>query len=249
MIVTLCSIRGAPGVTSWSLLLAAAWPSEAEVERVVIEADPAGGVLGARYGLGVEPGVASFVAGLRRRERAQPKLAAFARLVGDRVWVMPEPEVGERARAVWEAAASPTVGHLAGDRRVWVVDGGRLDRAHPCWPLIAASTVVIVVVAAHTEDLVQVPATVELLRQQGPRVGLLVCGRSGFGRDELTRFSGADVVWLVDAHTDLVASTGLILAGRRGRRSWLWRQAVEVAVEVAALSLCAHSADRVEVAR
>jgi hypothetical protein len=56
MIVTLGSVRGAPGVTSWSLLLAAAWPSMSAPERVVLEADPAGGVLGVRYGLGVDPG-------------------------------------------------------------------------------------------------------------------------------------------------------------------------------------------------
>ena len=48
--MSLCSVRGSPGVTSWSLLLAAAWPAEYVVERVVLEADCDGGVLGARYG-------------------------------------------------------------------------------------------------------------------------------------------------------------------------------------------------------
>ena len=70
MIVVLGSVRGSPGVTSWSLLLATAWPVESGTERVVLEADAAGGVLGARYGWGVEPGLASLAAALRT-ERAQ----------------------------------------------------------------------------------------------------------------------------------------------------------------------------------
>ena len=37
-------------------------------ERVVLEADLSGGVLGARYGLGVDPGVVSLIAALRRSD-------------------------------------------------------------------------------------------------------------------------------------------------------------------------------------
>src|SRR5262249_18674232 len=54
VIVTVCAVRGAPGATTWSLLLAGAWPAGLGVQRVVLEADSSGGVLGARYGLGVD---------------------------------------------------------------------------------------------------------------------------------------------------------------------------------------------------
>jgi hypothetical protein len=83
VIVTVGSVRGSPGVTSWALLLAAAWPAEFDVERAVLEADVSGGVIGARYGLGVEPGAVSLTAALRRTEgnidvnRLEP--AAYAR--------------------------------------------------------------------------------------------------------------------------------------------------------------------------
>ena len=87
MIVALGSIRGAPGVTSWAVLLAAAWPPEFQIERVVLEADPAGGVLGARYGLGVEPGVAAFLASLRRNDAELLDVEPFARMVDNHVWV------------------------------------------------------------------------------------------------------------------------------------------------------------------
>ena len=39
MIVVLSSVRGAPGVTSWCLLLAAAWPDDLGRERAVLEAE------------------------------------------------------------------------------------------------------------------------------------------------------------------------------------------------------------------
>ena len=83
MIVSLCSVRGAPGVTSWSLLLAAAWPPEYDVDRVVVEADCDGGVVGARYGFGVDPGVVSLIASLRRADSPDVNLADHGRRVND----------------------------------------------------------------------------------------------------------------------------------------------------------------------
>ena len=44
MIVALGSVRGAPGVSAWSMLLAAAWPESCDVERIVLEVDVDGGV-------------------------------------------------------------------------------------------------------------------------------------------------------------------------------------------------------------
>jgi MinD-like ATPase involved in chromosome partitioning or flagellar assembly len=104
MIVAFGSIRGAPGVTSWSLLVGAAWPRLSPVEPVVLEADPAGGVLGARYGLGVDPGVVSLIAGLRRSDHVD--IDAHSRLVDGGLFVVPGPESGEQARAVWHDAAA-----------------------------------------------------------------------------------------------------------------------------------------------
>src|SRR5688572_10390884 len=99
------SVRGAPGVTSWSLLLASAWPSP-RTDRVVLEADADGGVLAARYGLGVEPGVAALVAAARRHDpRARwVDLADVARRLSERVWVVPGPESAERTVPVWGTA-------------------------------------------------------------------------------------------------------------------------------------------------
>src|SRR3954447_20330643 len=114
MIVTLSSVRGSPGVTSWCLLLGAAWPPALGSERVVLEADVSGGVLGARYGLGVEPGAVSLLASLRRDGDAV-EVEGRGRRVADGVWVVPGPEAAEQAAAVWGPTAEAVAPRLADD--------------------------------------------------------------------------------------------------------------------------------------
>ena len=232
MIVTVGSIRGAPGATSWSLLLAAAWPPEFTERRVVLEADPAGGVLGARYGFGVEPGVVRMVTGIRRNGSSVVPLEGVAREVEAGLLVVPGPESAEHARSVWAEGAGAVAAHVAGDAGVWFVDAGRLDDANPSLAFVDRSTVTIVVTGARQEDLVQLPSRVEALRHRCPTVGVVVSGRCAFGAGEIAEFCRANAVWVVPAHDDLVEEVGRVLAGKRARRSWLWRHALDVAAGV-----------------
>ena len=62
-LVVLCSAHGSPGVTTTALALAATWPENRRC--LLVEADPFGGVIGARYGLGDTPGLSSLAAGAR----------------------------------------------------------------------------------------------------------------------------------------------------------------------------------------
>ena len=229
MIVTVGSVRGSPGVTSWALLLAAAWP--AGVDRVVLEADPDGGVLGARYGVGVEPGAVSLVAALRRASVPVP-VEEHGRRIGD-VWVVPGPETAEQSRRVWSAGAESSVAPLAADERVWIVDAGRLSTANPSRAFAASSAMVVLVSGPRLEDVVQLPSRVASLPAPSDRVGVLVVGKSDYSRAELSEFVGVGHVWMVDDHPDLVPLAGQLLGPGRARRSWLWRQAVDVASAIA----------------
>ena len=231
MIVTVGSVRGSPGVTSWSLLLAAGWPNTFAGERVVLEADPDGGVLGARYGLGVEPGVVSFLVALRRSS-GPAEVDAHGRRVGD-VWLVPGPETGEQARSVWSSSAADVVERIVGDDRLWVVDAGRLHTANPAVVFAERSVVTVLVSGARPEDLVQLPARVMALSAVG-RVAVLIVGRSGYRVDELVEFLGTPLVWSVDVNTELPQLAGQLLAPGRARRSWVWRQAVDIAGGIAA---------------
>ncbi len=55
MLIAVCSLKGSPGVTTWALALAACWPRPASA--VLVECDPSGGSLAARFGLAPAPGL------------------------------------------------------------------------------------------------------------------------------------------------------------------------------------------------
>ena len=232
MIVTLGSVRGSPGVTSWCLLLAAAWPEAFGSERVVLEADVDGGVLGARYGVGVEPGAVSLIASLRHGGD-EVAVAEHGREAAPGLWLVPGPESGEQARSVWSGTASQVAPRLARDDRVWLVDVGRLSPSSATIPLAEWSNMALVVCRAGPEDLVQVPGRVAAMQQHAATVGVLVVGKPPYDRSELIEFFGTARVWSVAESDELTRLAGDALRPGRARRSWLWRSAVEVAAEVA----------------
>jgi MinD-like ATPase involved in chromosome partitioning or flagellar assembly len=232
VIITFGSIRGAPGVTSWAALLAAAWPDAHQLGRVLLEADPAGGVLGSRYTFGVDPGAVSLIAALRRSS-GEVDVAQHARATAAGVFVIPGPETGEQARAVWNGTCDVVANRLATDDRVWFVDAGRLETGSPVLPFCPASTLTMLLCGPALEDLVQVPARVEWLHARGARVGVMVVGQAAYSQPDLADFFGTGLVWSVRASEDLRQVTGAVLAGRSvGRRMWAWRQASEIATEV-----------------
>lgn len=235
MIVSLTSVCGAPGVTSWSVLLAAAWPPEADVERVVLEADLDGAVFGARFQLGVEPGAATLVSSARRATGPALTMEDYARRVGDRVWLIPGPESAESARQLWSSsqAAEAVATSIVEDPRVWLVDIGRAGPSGPMGPFFARSVMTIVMCRSEHEALVQVPARVAALRRAGCMVGVLVVGNPAFSLADLQQFFGSQYAWQVEAHRDVVAGSRQVLSERRFKRSQLWRSAVAVASDIA----------------
>lgn len=233
MIITLGSIHGSPGVTSWTLLLAAAWPDELASERVVLEADPAGGVLGARFDMGVAPGVVSLISAMRHADGSVIEVAEHARRVAANIHVVPGPETGEQARQVWRDTAADVADVLADDHRLWLVDVGRIDETSLVLPLALNSACVLLVCGPHREDLVQVPARVETLDRLGVQCAVLVVGDPFYRPTELAGFFGTPHAWTVKRDADLALLAGELLRPGRARRSMLWRNAVGVAAELA----------------
>ncbi len=56
------SVKGSPGVTLTSLLTAAVWPVREGRQKLLLEADPAGGSLAVRYQMPTRPGLLSLAA-------------------------------------------------------------------------------------------------------------------------------------------------------------------------------------------
>ena len=234
MIVSMSSVGGAPGVSSWSLLLAAAWPPERAVDRIVVEADVDGGVAAARYGVGASPGVAQLLSAVRGGGDAPDDLSPFARHLGNRGWLVPGTESSESASAIWSAPGSATnaATALQADARLWVLDVGRAGPAAPLAPVLRASAAVVVLSRGDHASLVQLPSRIRALRDDGCAPTIIgVSGPTSFPVGEIREFCDAPVIDLPhDPHLPITA--GAVWTSRRARRRAVWRQAVATAASL-----------------
>lgn len=234
MIITVSSVAGAPGVTSWAMLLAAAFPSDVSSDRIVVEADIDGGVLGARYGIGVEPGLSSLISASRRTEAEAVEVESFARRIGRNVLVVPSPETAERCCRLWSGAGvAADLAHVtAADPRIWMMDIGRASASSPTGDLVARSDFSLLVTRPDQEALVQVPSRVADLGRVARHVGVLVAGKAAFSESDLATFFGTPMIWSVKADDDLVGFTRQIYTDEKSRRSLTWRAAVDIAAAI-----------------
>jgi hypothetical protein len=237
-VITLGSVAGSPGVTRLAIGLAASWP-EPDRRRVLLEADPDGGRLGAELGVGVEPGLiavalASRTPGLTADEAIERGAAA----IGD--WfVMPAPPSSEQTASVLIHAGSALARLVAADPGgpVWIVDAGRLSTRSPALPFATDGDHVLLVSAGAFSALQLVPHRVESLRTAGCDVSVVIVEPTAWPVDEIADFVGADVAGTVpsvkgaDAHAGMRGS---------GWRTW-WRRVEDLA------SYLAYAAIRHEV--
>ncbi len=246
MIVSLSSVAGAPGVSSLTMLLAAGWPAEytatgstsespVRMGRVALECDLDGGVYGARYGIGVEPGAATLVSRTRHSPSGAQEIDFFGRSVGDQAWVVPGPESAEAARQLWSGAgvADSVAASIVQDDRVWFVDAGRAGSSSPIAPLLGNASLSLLVCRADHEAVVQVPPRVKDLRSIGCSVGVVIVGKPPFPEHELSEFFDTSLLWTLPASDDLVALSRSVWSSKKVRRSLAWRSALEISHDVA----------------
>ncbi len=116
MLIVLGSVKGSPGVSTFSLALAARWPGAAK--RVLVECDPAGGDLAARYDLALLPGLVSLAAARRGSGAATgadgESLWSHTQVLPGGLPVLVAPPGGEQARAALASHATASdLTHLA----------------------------------------------------------------------------------------------------------------------------------------
>lgn len=235
MIVTLSSVAGSPGVTSWAVLLGAAWPPEFETERVVVEADLDGSVMGARFGIGVDPGTSSLVSAARRASGQPLELSDIGRRVDPLAWLIPGPESAEASRQLWTSpGVSDNVADAAArDDRLWFFDVGRAGPSDHAGAIFERAAMSVLLCRPDHEFLVQVPARVAAMKRAKCFTGVIVVGKPSFGLDELSGFFGADRTWVTADSDDLVVVSRKVWGERRVKRSQCWRSAVSVATDIA----------------
>lgn len=157
MILTICSDKGSPGVSTAAVALSVMWPGE----RVLLEADPSGGDLSLRLrtpqgeNLPLDRSVTSVAADAREGLPAGA-LARYAQLtsLGFPVLLGPMSAEGfEPMARLWPQVAAAA--------HAWpgtvIADLGRLQLRHASSPVAAAATTVLLLTrAATSEDLFHV---------------------------------------------------------------------------------------------
>jgi hypothetical protein len=171
VLVAVVSVKGSPGVTTLCVALAACWPDP--TGSIVVEADPAGGDVAMRFGLGQSPGLLSLAAAARggvaagrpdgeRRGDAQ-LLWRHAQALPGNVAVVASPPDAARARGALAVLAAPDpagglgpgplLAAAAHPGAVVVADCGRVDPGSPVMPLLRSADVMVLLTGAHADQL------------------------------------------------------------------------------------------------
>lgn len=220
-VISLASVRGAPGVTTTALLLASTF-----TDGLVVEADLDGGVLAVRYGLGREPGLTTFAASGHDVEGGW---RAHAQDAGG-VPVLVGPDAPGASASLWRTAGERITHKLVAADGVAVVDAGRLRSPVP---LVAASDLLAVLVNPVADQLVALTHLVPTLRQAvRGRVAVVLVGAGPYGAAEVELSVGVSVVGELPNDPD--AAEVLRVGGSRSRlaRSQLARAVGALGVEL-----------------
>lgn len=240
MLTALYSAKGAPGVTSSALVLAAVWPRPV----VVIEADPTGGDLAYRCRatgggqLAASPNVLGLVAALRGER--QTDVSEWAQPLACGVNVVAGVQSPAQARGIGDLWRRLAVTAAAANVDV-IADLGRIDRNAPTMPLLTSADVRVPVLAASLDSIVHTRAHLLDVLVDGGRTMPLVLGKSrtvaadARDVDEVLAQGGviaAPAAYLPLDHPGLSAIEGGASPAGRGRGSQLVRAARTVAGRV-----------------
>ncbi|SDN05967.1 P-loop NTPase family protein [Allokutzneria albata] len=178
MLLAIASVKGSPGVTTTALAFAVCWPTRDGA--VVVEADPAGGDLAARCGLG-EPGLVSLAA--HARSHSDPGygslLLTHTRALPSGILAVVGPVGARQARAALSVlAAQPMLlRHAAGPGGpAVIVDCGRLDAESVVLPLVRVADAVVLVARAQDADLAHALDALPMIAGLTPQPAFVLAG-------------------------------------------------------------------------
>lgn len=228
------SLHGAPGATTLAMGLGAAWPATTGRARVVLEADPDGGVLAARFdGLRADRTIADAVVALRR-EFDLERLLSSTRTVWDGLPVIPAHPSAEQTAAVLVNAAERVAAGLALATDVDVIaDVGRLTARSSALPLAHRAVVTLLVSRTRFEDVACLTARARELRSAGVEPALVAVGSRPYEPSDVAGEAGLPLL----ATLPHDPASAAVLSGEGGadgrlRRSLLWRTICDLASQL-----------------
>lgn len=237
MIVAVASRKASPGVTTLASLLAGFWREES-VTRLILEADPSGGTLAARWqqahDLSWDPGLVAL--SVTRGILDTTAVARVTQEIGDGLRIAAAPPSPAQVTSALRAMGDGFAASLAAtpDLRC-VVDCGRLTMSSPAMPLAQRAAMTILVCRPVLEEIhTLLPGVVEL-REAGCMLGLVVVGDGPYHPAEIAEKAEIELLGHLpfDARAAQAWSTDGLHAGRGFRRSDLARTMADLTALVA----------------
>ena len=238
MLVAICSLKGSPGVTTLATALGARWPGQEN--PIVVEADPAGGDLMARFRLPESPGLVSLAAAARGRGGTDPNLLdQHTQLLPGGLRVVLGPVGAEQARAALSVLAPGTSSPLrrAADQPATTViaDCGRVDPDSPTFPIIRSADAMLLVARPHDDDLAHVALKLHAAQQWSRKPCFVLVG-DGYPTAEVSQVLGIPVMGRVPRDDKGAA----VLCGQGNGRHRPAKSALGRAAAKLALNAFAH---------
>jgi hypothetical protein len=237
MLLAAGSVKGSPGVTTAAVGLAAGWP--AGDVPVLVECDPAGGDLVARFRLEPYPGLVSLAAAARQSSQPGLLWQHTQRLPGG-LPVVVGAIGGDQAKAALSALAASGGTQVLGQaaragRGVVVVDCGRVESGSAALPVVRAADGLLLVVRPRADELAHTAALLPAAAGWCRRVWLVLAG-DGYPPREVARELGIPV--LGSLPVDLRGTA--VLAGEPGSRHGPARSALGRAAAALAAAIRAQ---------
>jgi hypothetical protein len=224
-VVAVGSLRGSPGATTLALGLGSVW-ERAGREALVVEADPDGGVVAARLGLGHHPCLTELA--VRARGGARADLvweAAQARPGGGPVVVShPSPDQCHATLRSGGARLAEVLWSLPDHDAI--VDVGRLRPLSPAMPLVDAADVVLVVMRPRLDDVDTAVQRLPVLVDRPAMVGLVLVGDEPYRRADIEAVLGVPVLAVVPVDARSAAAVTGAPPGPRALHRLPWLRTV-----------------------
>jgi MinD-like ATPase involved in chromosome partitioning or flagellar assembly len=195
-VVALGSLKGAPGVSTLALALAAVWPASGGVRPVVVEADASGGDLAVRFGLSDMTGLLTLAAEARP-EGADLDLEGCIQEVAGGVGAVVAPTGADQAApCVAQIAACPSALRCpAGSEGTVLLDLGNVGAA-ASRELARAADRLVLVARGSADALAHVAARPEWL--EGAQPELVVMGECRYTDGDIAKalkMEAGQIIW------------------------------------------------------
>ncbi len=227
MIVAVASRKASPGVTTLTTLLAAYWREE-DTTRLILEADPSGGSIAARWkqahDLSWDPGLVAMSA--NRGELDAPAVHVVSQAIAEDLRVAAAPPSPVQVAAALNAMGERAAASLAGAAGLRVfVDCGRLHTSSPSMPLARRAALTVLVCRPSLEEIHTLMPGVAELRDSGCALALVTIGNGPYHPAEIAENAGIELLGHVPDDEGAAAAwaTDGLNAGRSFRRSLLAR--------------------------